>query len=93
MKNNLKPAQKSSTYCAQKEVKATVTSIFETIKDPQEGRMTVGRWLKAAGCGCANTSHRADARPCCPPHADGHALCRVRSRAMTITLILNTGIS
>lgn len=93
MKINRKPVKKSSTNCSQKVVKATVTSIFETIKDPQEDRMTVGRWLKAAGGGRANTSHRADSRPRCPTRADGHALCRVRSRAMTITLILNTGIN
>lgn len=94
MKINRKPAQKSSTNCAQIEVKATVTSIFETIKNPhQEDRMTVGRWLKAAGCGCVKTSHRADARLRWPTHAVGHARCRVRSRAMTITLILNTGIN
>ncbi len=93
MKINRKPAKKSSTYCAQKEVKATVTSIFETIKDPQVDRMTVGRWLKAVGCGSIKTSPRADARTRSPTHAVGHALCRVRSRAMTITLILNTGIN
>ena len=93
MKTNRLSASKGNTNCAQKEVNATVTSIFETIKDPKEDRMTVGRWLKAAGCGCANTSPRADARTRSPTHAVGHALCRVRSRAMTITLILNTGIN
>ena len=93
MKINRKSAEKDDTYCAYKEGKATVTSIFEIAKDLQFDRITVGPELKAAGYSRANTSPRADARLRCSTHADGHALCRVRSRAMTITLILNTGIN
>ena len=49
MKINRKSAEKDDTYCAYKEVKATVTSIFEIAKDLQFDRITVGPELKAAG--------------------------------------------
>ena len=77
MKIIRKSAEKDDTYCAYKEGKATVTSMFEIAKDLEFDRITVGPWQKAAGYSRANTSHRADARPRCHTHSDGHTLCRV----------------
>lgn len=56
MKINRKSAEKDDTYCAYKEGKATVTSIFEIAKDLEFDRITVGPELKAAGYSRANTS-------------------------------------
>ncbi len=81
MKINRKSAEKNDTYCAYKEVKTTVTSIFEIAKGTRIALTSASYWVKTAGCGRAKTLTHAE------------ALCSVRSRAMAITLILNTGIN
>ena len=81
MKIKLKHAKESSTHPAHNEVKTTVTSIFEIAKGTQIALTSASYWVKTAGCGRTKTLTHAV------------ALCRVRSRAMTITLILSTGIN